>query len=116
LWILGIKKSLAMATLRCIMVDTDRIAIVMLGKRQSEGLAKSLINIAPSGARQCDRAMPWREFVQSLSILQAIAMMIGVMFGLRPSYCGMVKKYQKRALVALKAVIGSPPQKSLFGR
>jgi hypothetical protein len=88
----------------------------MLGKMQFEGLAKSLINIALSGAKPCDRTMPWREFAQSLSISEVIAMTIGVMFGLRPSYCGMAKKYQKRALVALRAVIGSPPRKSLFGR
>jgi hypothetical protein len=74
------------------------------------------MNIDLSGAKPCDRTMPWKEFALSLSISQVTAMMIGVMFGLRPSYCGMAKKYQKRALGALKAVIGNPPQKSLCGR
>jgi hypothetical protein len=105
-----------MATLRCITGDTDRIAIAMLGKRQFVRLAKSLMNIDLSGAKPCDRTMPWKEFAQSLSFSGVFAVMIGAIFGLRPSYCGMARKYPKRALVALKVVIGNPPRKSLFGR
>jgi hypothetical protein len=42
--------------------------------------------------------------------------MIGAIFGLRPPCCVMAKKWQKRVLGALKAVIGNTPRKSLFGR